>query len=252
MSVDGSVVIVTGGARGIGASLTRHLAHNGARVVIADVLTGEGAALADELRSSGHDVMFQFTDVVDPVSTKDLAGAVVDHFGTIDALVNNAAIYEGLGEKKHFSEIPVAEWDRVMAVNTKGVWLATTAVFPVMKQRNFGRVVNIASATVHAGVPFFAHYTASKGAVIALTRSIAREVGCDGVTVNAIAPGLVDNEASVALNDDSYFPIVARQRAVPRNMVPADLAGSVRFFCSAASGFITGQTLVVDGGLVFS
>jgi NAD(P)-dependent dehydrogenase (short-subunit alcohol dehydrogenase family) len=119
-----------------------------------------------------------------------------------------------------------------------------------MKAQGYGRIVNIASATVHAGVPFFAHYTASKGAVIAITRSIAKEVGRDGLTVNAVAPGLVDNESSAALNDTSYFPTLERQRAIPRPMTPTDLHGAITFFCSAASGFVTGQTLVVDGGLV--
>ncbi len=251
-SVVDSVIIVTGGARGIGASLATHLAGRGAKVVVADVLAEDGSALAATLNDGGTDAFFHRTDVVDPASMQDLAAAAVDRYGRIDALVNNAAIYESLGAKKHFADISVDDWDRVMAVNAKGVWLATAAVYPAMKAQGYGRVVNIASATVHAGVPFFAHYTASKGAVIAVTRSIAKEVGRDGITVNAVAPGLVDNESSAALNDTSYFPTLERQRAIPRAMTPADLTGAITFLCSPASGFITGQTMVVDGGLVFS
>lgn len=251
-SIAGSVIIITGGARGIGASLTRHLAGRGAKVVVADVLAEDGTALADTLSGGGADTFFHRSDVVDPTSVRSLAEATVDRYGRIDALVNNAAIYESLGVKRNFADISVDDWDRVMAVNAKGVWLATAAVYPAMKAQGYGRVVNIASATVHAGVPFFAHYTASKGAVIAMTRSIAKEVGRDGITVNAVAPGLVDNESSAALNDRSYFPTLERQRAIPRAMTPSDLTGAITFLCSAASGFITGQTLVIDGGLVFA
>jgi NAD(P)-dependent dehydrogenase (short-subunit alcohol dehydrogenase family) len=149
-------------------------------------------------------------------------------------------------------DIPVNEWDRVMAVNTRGVWLGMRAVHPAMKEQGHGRVVNIASATVHMGVPYFAHYTASKGAVIALTRSVAREVGADGITVNAIAPGLVETEATRALNDDDYLAVAAGRRAVPRRMEPDDLCPAISFLCSRSSGFITGQTLIVDGGAAFS
>lgn len=248
----GQVAIVTGGARGIGAILSRHLAENGAAVVLADVLPDEGEVLALELQERGFKAMFQYTDVSDESSVEDLARLTMEHFGRIDALINNAAIYQGLGGKKNFTDITVQEWDKVMAVNTRGVWLAMRAVYPAMAARGFGRVINIASSTVHMGVPFFAHYTASKGAVMALTRSLAKEVGRDGITVNGIAPGLVDNESSSALNDATYFPVAARQRAIPRNMQPTDLTGAVMFLCSAASEFMTGQTLIVDGGVAFS
>ena len=251
-SLDGSVIVITGGARGIGAELVTQLASSNASVVIADILKEEGATLQTQLIESGRECLFHYTDVADVESTRSMAAAVLHRYGRIDALVNNAAIYQSLGSKKHFTEITVDEWDRVLAVNAKGVWLTTAAVYPAMKAQGRGKVVNIASATVRSGVPFFAHYTASKGAVIALTRSLAREVGADGITVNAIAPGLVDTDSSAALNDRSYFPTLADQRAIPRAMTASDLHGAVSFFCSAASDFITGQTVVIDGGLVFT
>jgi NAD(P)-dependent dehydrogenase (short-subunit alcohol dehydrogenase family) len=246
----GSVALVTGGARGIGAALCRHLARQGAAVVIADVL--DGTPLVDELTAEGLDALHVETDVSDQRAWSRLVETVLTRHGRIDALVNNAAIYQGLGAKTAFTDISVAEWDRVMAVNTRGVWLGMRAVHPAMRERGHGRVVNIASSTVHMGVPYFAHYTASKGAVIALTRSVAREVGADGITVNAVAPGLVETEATRSLNDPDYLSSAAGRRAVPRSMVPDDLCPAVAFLCSRHSGFITGQTLIVDGGMAFS
>ena len=241
----GTVVVVTGGARGIGAGLSRYLAAQGALVVTADVVDppadGDDRAIT-HLRA----------DVSDESSWQQLVAAVLERHGRIDALVNNAAVYQGLGTKRPFTEITVEEWDRVLAVNTRGVWLGMRAVHPVMKAQGRGRVVNIASSTVHMGVPWFAHYTASKGAVIALTRSVAREVGADGITVNAVAPGLVETDATRALNDADYLAASAGRRAVPRAMEPGDLAPVVSFLCSEGSGFVTGQTLIVDGGVAFS
>jgi NAD(P)-dependent dehydrogenase (short-subunit alcohol dehydrogenase family) len=241
----GTVVLVTGGAHGLGAALSRHLAAEGAAVVSADIVEADWDP-------DGLDVSQVRTDVTDEESWRRLVSWTVERHGRIDALVNNAAIYQGLGGKRPFTDITVQEWDRVMAVNTRGVWLGMRAVHPAMKEQGYGRVVNIASATVHMGVPYFAHYTASKGAVIALTRSVAREVGADGITVNAIAPGLVETEATLSLNDDEYLAASAARRAVPRRMEPGDLAPVVSFLCSRGSGFITGQTLIVDGGVAFS
>jgi NAD(P)-dependent dehydrogenase (short-subunit alcohol dehydrogenase family) len=245
----GTVVLVTGGARGIGATLARSLARQGAAVVVADVV--DAGPLVAELRAEGRTVDAVPTDVSDEAAWSRLVETAVDRHGRVDALVNNAAVYQGLGAKAPFTEIPVAEWDRVMAVNARGVWLGMRAVHPVMKAQAHGRIVNIASSTVHMGVPFFAHYTASKGAVIAVTRSVAREVGRDGITVNAVSPGLVETEATFTLNDPGYVATAAQGRSVPRGMLPDDLCPAVSFLCSRGSGFITGQTVVVDGGVTF-
>ena len=242
----GTVVVVTGGARGIGAGLSRYLAAQGAAVVTADVVDPA------EDGADGGDVTHLRADVSDESSWQQLVAEVLERHGRIDALINNAAVYQGLGTKRPFTDITVEEWDRVLAVNTRGVWLGMRAVHPVMKAQGRGRVVNIASSTVHMGVPWFAHYTASKGAVIALTRSVAREVGADGITVNAVAPGLVETDATRALNDADYLAASAGRRAVPRAMEPGDLAPVVSFLCSEGSGFVTGQTLIVDGGVAFS
>lgn len=247
---DSPVIVVTGGGRGMGAEFCRSLAAAGNIIVVADIVA-EGEAVAAELRGEGYRAIFQQVDVTSEESTRILAKVCDQEFGRVDALINNAALYQALGNKRPFTEVSVDEWDRVMRVNAQGPWLVAKAIYPLMERRGYGRIVNIASSTVHLGAPGFPHYVASKGAVIALTRSLAREVGAKGVTVNAVAPGLVHNESSVALNGEDYFPAAAQQRAVPRSMEPRDLFGAIHFLTSDASAFITGQTLVVDGGGVF-
>jgi NAD(P)-dependent dehydrogenase (short-subunit alcohol dehydrogenase family) len=244
--------VVTGGARGIGATFSRALATRGDAVVVADLLEAEGRALAAELTGAGLDVRFCPVDVTDRASVDALARFCDTTHGGVANLVNNAAIYQDLGSKTAFTDIDPDTWDRVFAVNVRGAWLATRALYPAMKARGYGRVVTISSATVHAGVAGFPHYVASKAAVIGLTRSLAREVGPHGVTVNAVAPGLVHNESSVGLNGEDYFERADRMRAIPRSMTPQDLVGAVEFLTSSASGFVTGQTIVVDGGGVFA
>jgi NAD(P)-dependent dehydrogenase (short-subunit alcohol dehydrogenase family) len=249
-AVAGRVVVVTGGARGIGERLSTAFAEELNTVVIAD-LHEAGAELAGRLRQGGLRAEFVRADVTDESSVEGLVEHCAQRYGRIDALVNNAGLYRDLGSKRPFDEITGQEWDQVFAVNAKGVWLMTKAVYPVMRARGFGRIVNIASATVHRGTPYFVHYVASKGAVIAMTRSIAGEIGQEGITVNAIAPGLVDDEATRLINEPGYTETAAARRAIARSMVPDDLVGAVRFLCSDSSAFITGQTLIVDGGTVF-
>jgi NAD(P)-dependent dehydrogenase (short-subunit alcohol dehydrogenase family) len=244
-AVAGRTVVVTGGASGIGAEYARAFAERGARVVVADVLADEGSRLAREL---GEDVAFVECDVADEAAVEALVATAADRFGGIDALVNNAGLYRALDSKRSSDEIAVEEWDRVMAVNARGAWLCTRAAARSMRERGGGSVVNISSATVHMGVEGFPHYVASKAAVIGLTRALARELGPSRITVNAVAPGLVANESSRALNADEYVAAAAAARAIGRDMAPGDLVGAVLFLASPESAFVTGQTLVVDGG----
>jgi NAD(P)-dependent dehydrogenase (short-subunit alcohol dehydrogenase family) len=157
-----------------------------------------------------------------------------------------------LGHKQAFDEISPEEWDRVMAVNVRGAWLCARAAVPHMRELGGGSLINVSSATVHMGVPGFAHYVASKAALIGLTRALARELGPSGIRVNAIAPGLVSNDASRQLNEPGYLAGSVQARAIAREMTAGDLTGTVLFLASAASEFITGQTFVVDGGAAMS
>lgn len=181
--------VVTGAARGLGAQFATTLARRGDAVVVVDVVDTEGEVLAEQLRTEGFEARYQHTDVTDPASLESMVEVCIEAYGGVTNLVNNAAIYQGLGAKTPFTDIDPDIWDRVFAVNVRGVWLAARAVFPSMRERGQGRIVAISSASVHASVASFPHYVASKAALIGLTRTLAREVGADGVTVNAIALG---------------------------------------------------------------
>jgi NAD(P)-dependent dehydrogenase (short-subunit alcohol dehydrogenase family) len=245
-------VIITGGATGLGANYVRAFHAEGASVVMADLAAESGQTLAEELsRRERGQAIFVRTDVADEEQTQRMASVASEIAGRIDVLVNNAAVYGALGRKKPFDEITKAEWDLVMAVNVRGVWNCIKAVAPYMKRQKRGKIVNVGSVVFNLGAAGFAHYVASKAAVIGLTRALARELGSYNVTVNAVSPGLVENEASRQLNPSQYFDDAARTRALSRSMAPEDLLGAVLFFASAASDFISGQTLVVDGGGMF-
>jgi NAD(P)-dependent dehydrogenase (short-subunit alcohol dehydrogenase family) len=241
-------VMVTGGGRGIGSSYVRAFAELGANVLIADMAEPEGGSLARQLTAAGKRARFAKVDVTDGTSVD---AAVAAAGGTIDVLVNNAAMYMALGHKRAFDEITGEEWDRVMAVNVRGPWECAKSVAPGMRRQGWGRIINVASAVAFSGAAGFAHYVASKAAVAGLTRALARELGSSGVTVNTVAPGLVDNDASRTLNDDSYMSSgAATGRAIGRGMVPEDLVGAVLFLAGHESSFVTGQTVIVDGGLL--
>lgn len=251
--LSGKTAIITGGATGIGATYARAFAAEGANVAIADVRESEGETLAQELGNGKEPgAMFVRTDVTDEEQTARMAQQAAEMFGRIDILVNNAAIYLALGSKRQFDEISLDEWEKVMAVNVRGVWLCTKAVSPYMRRQDAGKIVNISSVVAHMGAPGFVHYVASKAAVIGMTRALARELGSNGITVNAVAPGLVSNEASRQLNVEEYMEQAARTRAVQRAMEPDDLVGAVLFLSSPESDFVSGQTLIVDGGAVMS
>lgn len=242
------VVIVTGAAGGLGRAFAQGFAEAGAKLVVADIdLAGveETAAL---LTKSGAEAVAVKLDVTSKVSTDALADAALAAFGKIDILVNNAAIYASL-KRAAFTEIDPADWDLVMNVNVKGAWLCSASVYPKMAQPG-GRIINIASATVFSGSPLWMHYVASKSAVIGMTRVMAREVGAQGVTVNAIAPGFTLTDASLSLMEDAETYGVDRG-AIKRSSQPEDIVGTAMFLASDAAGYITGQTLVVDGGKQF-
>lgn len=255
LSLTGDVAVVTGATGDIGAEYVCGLVAAGADVVLTDVAatTDAGLALAEKANGLGPGrAVFTAADVT---SDDDLARAVavaVEQFGGVDVLVNNAAIYRGLGPKRHLAELRLDEWDRVLTVNVRGCWQAIKAVLPAFAERGGGRVVNISSTVARAGVPGFAHYVASKAAVDGLTRAAARELGPVNVRVNGVAPGLVSDSATIAINPEGYAAKSAQTRALAREMEPVDLVGAVLWLASPASGFVTGQTLLVDGGQVFA
>jgi len=242
--VEGRVAIITGAAQGIGASYARALAKEGAKVVIVDVLDGE--PLARELIKDGFEAIFIKADVTDEAAVLAFAAKAADHFGRIDILISNAAIYASL-DLKPFTEIDIDEWDKVMAVNVRGPFLCARAVVPYMQANGWGRIVNISSGTVFKGTPDLLHYVSSKGAIIAFTRSLAREVGADGICVNTLLSEKVIENTD--LLDAMSAPVLA-SRAIKREQMPEDLIGPLLFLVSEDSAFTTGQAVVVDGGSV--
>jgi NAD(P)-dependent dehydrogenase (short-subunit alcohol dehydrogenase family) len=248
----GRTAIVTGGARGIGRHYSKALAGEGARVMVADI--ADSADLAQELDSRhGQGTAFSsVTDVSDESQVKDLVARTIDSFGKIDILVNNAAMYVALHEQP-FTEIDVALWDRVMAVNVRGPFLMIKHVSrPMMKQR-YGKIINIGSGTTFRGIPKMAHYVTSKGAVVAMTRTLSRELGEHGICINTLAPGFTLSETVVADNPEHVNTSRAgaiQRRALKRDMHPPDLLGALIFLASSDSDFYTGQILAVDGGAV--
>lgn len=246
MKLNGRTVIVTGGGRGIGAAMAARVAADGANVVVADVAQSE--ATADSIAKSGARALGLRVDVSSEADTARMADSALETFGRIDGLINCAAMFATI-KLGPFEEIPTEEWKRLLEVNVLGVALCSKAVTPQMRKQGRGRIVNIASGAPIKGVPYFLHYIASKGAVIAMTRGLARELGKDGITVNAIAPGLTVSDGT--LSNPIHLRGQAdtiRSRAIQREEQPGDLVGAARFLLSDDAAFMTGQTLVVDGG----
>ena len=243
----GRVVIITGGGKGIGKVYAQEFARVGARVLAADIDGAAAEAVAKDIRVAGGDAMGIETDISDADSTRAMAETARTKFGGIEVLINNASLMSAL-PRRSWLEIPVEEWDRVMAVNLRGMFLACRAVFPAMRERGRGKIVNISSSRVWEGVPNRLHYTTSKAGVIGFTRALAREVGEFGITVNAVTPGLTLSDTQVLSSSSNHLAARSQGRALDRPQIPDDLIGAVMFLSCAASDFMTGQTINVDGG----
>ncbi len=247
--LDGRVAIITGGGHGIGKAYAVRLAAEGAKVVIAELDGDAASAVATELTAQGFDVFTVQTDVANEASVNNMAAQTITQFGRIDVLVNNAAIFATVPmSRSPFDEITIEEWDRMMSVNVKGTWLASRAVVPQMRKQAYGKIINVSSSTALKGSPSRIHYVTSKAGILGFTKTLANEVGKDGICVNCVAPGSTLSEENP--NDDilKMRAQAANARALKRVQTPDDLTGAVVFFASADSDFITGQTLVVDGG----
>lgn len=246
----GKRILLTGGARGLGRAFAESFCRDGARVVFGDVLEERGRQTADELAEQGFDVAFLPLDLADPASIERFAVDAADRLGGVDGLVNNGAIATGIGGKL-LDDIDVETWDRVMNVNVRGTWLMTRAAAPALRQAGGGSVVNVASDTALWGAPRLLHYVASKGAVIAMTRSMARELGEHEISVNAVAPGLTLVEATEYVPEERHR-LYVDGRAIRREQQPEDITGTVSFLLSDAARFVTGQLLPVNGGFVLN
>jgi NAD(P)-dependent dehydrogenase (short-subunit alcohol dehydrogenase family) len=246
----GKVAVVTGAAIGIGRAIAAELGAAGARVVIADLRDAPEAAKS--LADDGVEAIGVTADVTSPEALAELARATEGAFGGADILVNNAGLFAGL-EFRPFTEIPLAEWHKVMDVNVLGCFLAARALVPQMRARGGGRIVNIGSTSQFKGTVGLVHYSASKGAVTGLTRALARELGPDNILVNQVAPGFTLS-SGVTERLDGFSAMHANApgaRVLRRDMAPSDVVGAVRFLAGPGAPFMTGQTLVVDGGAVF-
>jgi NAD(P)-dependent dehydrogenase (short-subunit alcohol dehydrogenase family) len=249
--LQGKVAIVTGGAAGIGRHYSQALAAAGARVMIADIV--DGKAIAEEIaaKSGANSVAATCFDVSDEAAVEKVVKETLDRFGQIDVLVNNAALYAKLTPTK-YSEIDIALWDQVMAVNVRGSFLMVKHVAPHMQARKSGKIINIASGTAYKGIPHMLHYVTSKGAIVAFTRALSRELGESGIAVNTLAPGLVLSDTGIENKEhhDEMRAPIRNSRAFKRDMYPDDLLGALVFLASDDSNFITGQTIAVDGGSI--
>jgi NAD(P)-dependent dehydrogenase (short-subunit alcohol dehydrogenase family) len=236
-ALDGKVAIVTGGAQGIGAAIASGLGADGATVVVADLNPPEGGIRADVASEEDVSAMVEET---------------LARHGRIDILVNNAGLYASL-EMRAFTEIPLEEWNRVMEVNVASMFLTCRAVVPLMREQGGGKIVNISSGTPFRGVPFLLHYVTSKGAIVALTRALAKELGSDSIHVNCVAPGFTMSDGVKSHPEviEKLRDVSVASRTLQRDQVPEDVVGAVVFLCTPAADFITGQTMVIDGGQYF-
>lgn len=247
--LSGRVVVVTGGGQGLGRAYAQRIVADGGSVVIADLNEEKGAAVAAELRSVGGTAGFVHLDVGDPASVTALAKIVIAEFGEVHGLVNNAAIFSTL-QMRPFWEIPVQEWDRLMAVNLRGPWLVTSALLPALRAAGGASVVNVGSDAVWLGRSGYLHYIASKGGVAGMTHSMAHELGGDEIRVNSISPGPTYTEVPRGTVSPEQKVAMQAVQALHRDAEPADMVGVVAFLLSDDSRWVTGQTLSVNGGVL--
>ena len=246
-SVADKVVVITGGGQGIGRSFAKAFASAGAHIVIAERNADKARAVEREIAAgNGHAIVVE-TDVADEASVNRMGARVEDAFGRADVLINNAAIFSTL-EMRPFEQIPLAEWEEVLRVNVTGAFLCARTMVPLMRRHKWGRIINMASGAVTLGRPNYLHYIASKAALAGMTHSMARELGSDGITVNAVLPGATYTEIPrQTVTPEQKERIIAMQ-SIRRPQVPEDLLGVVLFLASDASAFMTGQEVTVDGG----
>lgn len=250
--LESRVAVVTGAGHGIGKAYARRLAEEGAAVVIAELDARAAQTAAHELSAAGLRALAVPTDVAELTACEAMARAAVEAYGQIDILVNNAAMFATVPMSRvPFDQIDPAEWDRMMAVNLRGIWYACRAVVPHMRRNGYGKIVNISSSTVFERTGTRIHYVTSKAGVIGFTRTLAAELGPDNICVNCVAPGSTLSEENPDESVVRFRNAAAKNRALARVQRPEDLVGAVAFFASADSDFITGQTLVVDGGSTF-
>lgn len=241
------VAVITGAGQGIGRAFARAFAAEGAIAIIAERNTATGAAVAAEIAAANGRARAIVTDVADPASVDAMAREVEAAFGRIDILINNAAIFSTL-DMRPFDRIPLDEWEQVLRVNVTGAFLCCRAVVPAMRRAGFGRIINMASGAVTLGRPNYLHYIASKAALDGMTRSLARELGPHGITVNAILPGATFTEIERRTVTPEQKERIVAMQCLARPETPADLVGTALFLASEASAFLTGQAITVDGG----
>jgi NAD(P)-dependent dehydrogenase (short-subunit alcohol dehydrogenase family) len=250
-SLKDRVVIITGAGQGIGRVFAKAFARAGSRVVIAELNEKRAASVSEEILEAGGESLAVTTDVADPNSVNEMIEVVADDWGRIDVLINNAGIFSTL-EMRPFDQIPLDEWEQVLRVNLTGPFLCARAVLPAMRKARWGRIINIASGAVRLGRPNYLHYIATKAALAGMSLSMARELGPDNITVNAILPGATFTEIErKTVTPEQKERIIAMQ-CVPRAETPQDLVGIALFLASDASSFVTGQNINLDGGVTGS
>jgi 3-oxoacyl-[acyl-carrier protein] reductase len=247
-SLKDRVVIITGAGQGIGRVFAKAFALAGAKVVIAERNEKTAAAVANEILSANGTALAITTDVADEASIKEMVQLTEDEFGRIDVLINNAGIFSTL-EMRPFDQIPLDEWEQVLKVNLTGPFLCARAVLPAMRRAKWGRIINIASGAVRLGRPNYLHYIATKSALMGMSLSMARELGPDNITVNAILPGATFTEIERKTVTPAQKERIVAMQCIPRAETPQDLVGAALFLASEASGFITGQNINLDGGV---